>query len=237
MNESRLHVLLLPGLLNDPRLWEHQVAALSDIADAEVADLTQADNIPELAEQVLARAPAGPFALAGLSMGGYVALEVIRQAPERVAALALLDTTARPDSAEATAGRLDAIQRAETDLAGVVADLLPKLIHPARLDDRPLVQVITDMALSLGKNVFVRQQTAIMGRMDSRPFLNEVNCPTLILCGRDDAITPVEVHREMADSIKGANLVVLDECGHLSALERPEAVAQALRQWLGRWER
>lgn len=225
-------LVLLPGLLNDARLWQAQTGGLADIADAVVADLTAADSIAALAAAVLARAPAGKFALAGLSMGGYVALEIMRQAPERVIALALLDTTARPDTPQALEARRNLMELAESDLAAVNATLLPRLLHPSHLNDAAMVGTITAMAMDLGKEVFMRQQQAIMGRIDSRPFLSHIKCPTLVLCGRQDLITPVEVHEELAAGIPGATLSIIDECGHLSTLGQPQQVTDALRQWL-----
>jgi pimeloyl-ACP methyl ester carboxylesterase len=169
-------LLLLPGLLCDARLWHHQVAGLADVASVSVADLSGADSVPELAAMVLSQAPPGRFALAGLSMGGYVALEIMRQAPERIQALALLDTSARPDTPEATESRRKLMQLAETNFPAVTDTLLPKLIHPAHRNDAAIVDVIVAMANSLGKEAFLRQQRAMMGRIDSRDFLPP--CPT-----------------------------------------------------------
>jgi pimeloyl-ACP methyl ester carboxylesterase len=188
--------------------------------------------MPGLARAVLAAVPAPRFALAGLSMGGYVALEIMRQAPGRVAALALLDTQARPDTPEASENRRAQVKRAETDFDAVIDALYPKLVHPARANDPALKPLFRDMALSIGPAAFARQQAAIMSRIDSRPFLPRIECPTLVLCGREDGVTPVERHEEMAAAIPGARLKVLDDCGHLSAIERPEAVTAALAAWL-----
>lgn len=232
MSEPRPHLLLLPGLLNDARLWQHQATALADQAHVMVADLSGADSIAELAASVLAQAPDERFALAGLSMGGYVALEILRQAPERVLALALLDTSAEADSAEATQARRNLMLLAESDFPAVIAGLLPKLLHPAHLWDRELVESIQAMASSLGPQVFMRQQQAIIGRIDSRPFLPQIACPTLVLCGHEDGITPVAMHEELAAAIPDARLVVVEECGHLSVLEQPRRVSRELRYWL-----
>lgn len=226
------HLFLLPGLLNDARLWEYQDSALSSMAHASVADLTGADTISSLASAALSQAPAERFALAGLSMGGYVALEIMRQAPERVLALALLDTSARPDTPQATESRWTLMQLAETNFTAVIDTLLPKLVHPSRLNDAALVKVITAMANGVGKEAFIRQQRAMLGRIDSRPFLPRIECPTLILCGREDEITPVEVHEEMAAGIASSSLVIVEECGHLSTLGQPQRVTQALEKWL-----
>lgn len=230
------HLVLLPGLLTDFRLWQHQAAGLGEIAHISVGDLTNADTIAGMAEDVLGNAPTEQFALAGLSMGGYVALEIMRQAPERVLALALLDTSARPDTPTALEKRQAAIELAQTNFQKVIAELMSKQLHPAHLQDEVLVDMLTDMAINLGSNTFIRQQQAIAGRIDSLPFLQDIQCPTLILCGREDAITPLGVHQEMVSAIANAGLVIVDECGHLSAVEQPTRVNEALAQWLGNIE-
>jgi pimeloyl-ACP methyl ester carboxylesterase len=231
-NPERTHLVLLPGLLNDRRLWQRQVTDLAGLADVSVGDLTVADDIGGLADAVLAAAPARHFALAGLSMGGYVALEIMRRAPDRVRALALLDTTARPDTTEGREGRRILMEQAETDFPGVVETLLPRMVHPSQLDDADIVGTIRSMAMAAGSPVFLRQQRAIMGRQDSRPLLGGIRCPTLVLCGRQDVVTPVEVHQEMVASIAHAGFTVIDRCGHLSPLGQPRQVTDALKAWL-----
>lgn len=227
-------LVLLPGLVNDARLWQHQAAAFADIAHVSVGDLTKGHTIAEMAADVLASAPVGQFALAGLSMGGYVALEIMRQAPERILALALLDTSARPDTPTALEKRSEAIAQAESNYQAVIETLMPKQLHEVHLQDHALVSLITDMAMSLGNKTFIRQQHAIAGRIDSLPFLAQIKCPTLILCGREDAITPIGLHQEMVTAIEGSGLCIVDECGHLSALEQPGRVNDALAQWLAK---
>ncbi len=165
-------------------------------------------------------------------MGGYVALEIIRQAPERVLALALIDTSARSNTPEATEARQKLMQFAETDFKAVIDTLLPKLVHPSRLNDAAIVKIITAMANSVGKDAFLRQPRAIIKRMDSRPFLHQIKCPTLVLCGREDVITPVEVHEEMVARVSGSSLTIVEECGHLSTLGQPQQVTAALEKWL-----
>ena len=232
---NALPLLALPGLLNDARLWQHQVAALSAERTVAIGDLTQADSVAELARAVLAKAPAGRFALAGLSMGGYVAQEIVRQAPERVAALALLDTSARPDTEQAQANRRALLARsAAGEFAAVVAGLTPRLLHPEHLADQALVALLEDMGRAVGPQAFERQQTAIMGRPDSRPSLAQIRCPTVVVCGREDQLTPLELAQEMASGIAGAELVVVERSGHMSPLEQPQAVTAALRAWLAR---
>jgi pimeloyl-ACP methyl ester carboxylesterase len=231
---AKPNLLLLPGLVCDARMWQPQIDHLAgDIGTAKVADLNGADSITALAASALQQAPAGRFALAGLSMGGYVALEIMRQAPQRVAGLALLDTSARPDTPEATENRNKAVALAQTDFDAVIDALVPKLILPAKLTRDPaLVGLIRDMAHKVGKDAFARQQAAIIGRIDSRPHLGKIACPTLVLCGRDDIITPVEVHEEMVAAIHGCRHLVIEQCGHLSTLDAPAKVAAALQSWL-----
>lgn len=229
---TRPTLVLLPGLLNDARLWQPVIAAVGDLADCKVADLTRHDSVAALAADVLQQVTAEQFALIGFSMGGYVALEIMRQAPHRVSALALVDTTARPDSAESTAARRALMQLAQTDFPAVIDRLLPRQLHPSHLQDAHIIESIRAMAATAGKDTFERQQVAIIDRPDSRPSLRDIRCPTLILCGREDAITPLDAHREMARSIDAAELVVVDQCGHMSLLEQPASVSDAVRRWL-----
>lgn len=229
---SRPHLILLPGLLCDARLWQHQSEALSAIAQVSVADLTAEGTIGAMARHVLSRAPE-QFALAGLSMGGYVALEIMRQAPDRVVRLALLDTNARADSPQQTADRWALIGLARTgEFKGVTRRLLPLLVHRDRVEDERLAGEIFAMAERVGRDAFIRQQRAIMGRPDSRRDLSLIHCPTLVLCGRQDLLTPLAMATEMAEKIPRAVLIVIEECGHLAPLERPEAVTAALSDWL-----
>jgi pimeloyl-ACP methyl ester carboxylesterase len=222
----------LPGLLCDGALWQHQIAALADVVAPLVGDLSRHETLAGMAASVLTAAP-DYFSLAGLSMGGYVAQEIMRQAPSRVRRLALLDTSARPDTDEQRARRRGLIELAgKGEFKGVTPRLLPLLIHAERLTDKPLVDAVIGMAERIGKDAFLRQQQAILGRPDGRPDLAKIACPTLVLCGRQDALTPLAAHEEMAASIKGSRLVVVEDSGHLPPLERPDAVTAALREWL-----
>lgn len=229
---ARIPLILLPGLLCDAALFRPQSEALADVADARVADTSLHRGVGEIAAAVLADAPPR-FALAGLSMGGYVALEIMRRAPERVERLALLDTSARPDTEEQTRRRRGLIQLARTGrFRGVTPRLLPLLLHPDRLEDEALTRIVFEMAERVGRDAFERQQTAILTRPDSRPDLARIACPTLVACGRQDALTPLPLSEELAAGIPGARLAVVEDCGHLSTLERPEAVSALLREWL-----
>src|SRR4051794_7923643 len=231
-SNARVPLVLLPGLLCDSALWSHQTRYLREVADIMVADLTGCDSISALAAEVLAKAPPR-FAVAGLSMGGYVALEIMRQAPERVIKLALLDTNARADTYEQRRRRQVLMALAgRGEFRGVTPRLLPMLIHPDRTGEEELTGEVRAMAERVGRDAFLRQQTLIMERPDSRPMLPQVACPMLVLCGRQDAISTLEMHVEMADAIPGARLAIVEECGHLASLERPHATTVLMRDWL-----
>lgn len=228
---ERTPLLLLPGLLCDAGLWAPQAEALAELADVQVADLTQDDRVEAMAARVLARAPAR-FALAGLSMGGYVAFEILRQAPERVSRLALLDTTAAPDSPERALQRrrsLAILNRGR--FPGVTQQLLPTLVHPRHVLG-PMGEAVQAMARRVGPEAYRRQQTAILHRPDSRPLLPMLTQPTLVLGGADDALTPPAVVQALAEQIPGAQLHTLPDCGHLPTLEQPEATSALMRRWL-----
>lgn len=229
---QRVPLAFLPGLLCDAALWRHQIEALAGLAEARIADFTRQETIAGMARAVLASMPER-FALAGLSMGGYVAFEIMRQAPARVLRLALLDTRAGPDSPEDATRRRGLIELAEKgEFKGVTPRLLPLFLHPARHEDAALTGEVRAMAERVGRDAFIRQQKAILGRPDSRPTLVTIACPTLVLCGRQDALTPVGDHMAMAAGIREARLRVIEDCGHLATLERPEAVNEALEAWL-----
>ncbi|WP_293861979.1 alpha/beta fold hydrolase [uncultured Alsobacter sp.] len=225
-------LLLIPGLNCTAALFAPQRAVLGNDREILVADIGQDDTVAGLARRALADAP-DRFALAGLSMGGYVSLEVLRQAPGRVTRLALLDTSARPDSEEATQRRMRLIRIAEH---GRFADVHPllwdRLVAPARRSDRDLEGIVKGMMAQTGPEAFARQQRAIIGRMDSRPGLAAIAVPTLVVVGDQDAITPPAMARELAEAIPGAELLEIADCGHLSTLEQPEVVNDALVRWL-----
>jgi len=228
---EKQRLLLLPGLLCDAALWQFQSAALVDVAEVSVADLTRSDSIAGMADDALAVAPER-FALAGLSMGGYVALEILRRAPERVTHLALLDTSARPDTPELTERRKALIELASRGkFKGVTPRLLPLLLHKAH-QFPPLSDIVIEMAARIGQPAFIRQELAIMNRVDSRPFLKDIQVPTLVLVGEDDALTPVALHEELADGIAGSEFQIIARSGHLTPLEQPDMVNRALFDWL-----
>ncbi len=229
---TRQDLLLIPGLLCTSLLWEPQIAGLSDIADMTVADHARDDTLSAIAERILASAPS-TFALAGLSMGGYIAFEIWPQAPERLARIALLDTRASGATDEETVRRKDLLALAERGrFTGIHDRLIPLFVHADRLDDAALIGTIRRMAEDTGKDGFIRQTRALMARPSSHDTCRSIDVPTLVLCGRQDALTTVSMHEEMAELIPGARLSVIEDCGHLSTLEKPEAVTREMRAWL-----
>jgi pimeloyl-ACP methyl ester carboxylesterase len=231
MTEPLLTVLV-PGLNCSARLYAEQIPALWRFGGVMVADHTRDDTMAAIARRILAAAPPR-FALAGLSMGGYISFEIMRQAPQRVAKLALLDTGARAETPEQTKMRLPRIELAKQGRMAEVADaLFSLLVHRDRGGDEALKRLVRAMAEEIGAAAFLRQQQAIMARPDSRPGLAAISCPTLVLVGDSDEATPPALAREIAAGIRGSRLVVVPQCGHLSTIERPEAVTRALVEWL-----
>ncbi len=227
-----LPVILVPGLNCSAGLYAEQIPALWRFGPVTVADHTRDDSIAAIARRILAAAPPR-FALAGLSMGGYIAFEIMRQAPERVAKLALLDTGPGAETPQQTEGRRPRIELAKAGrFAEVEEGLFPLLVHRDRHGDAALRSVVRTMAEETGAEVFLRETKAIMGRADSRPTLATITCPTLVLVGDGDALTPPALAQEIASGIRGARLVVIPDCGHLSTLERPAAVNKALAEWM-----
>lgn len=231
MNEP---LVLIPGLSCTAALYGPQWPALAPGRPVLVADHARDDGLAAITARLLVAAPER-FALCGLSMGGYVAFEILRQAPERVTRLALLDTSAKPATPETNAPREQMIALAEKGAFDNVTTLLwQKLVAPERLTDDALRLDVRKMAENIGAEGFIRQQRAIMGRPDSRPGLAAISVPTLVLVGAEDQITPVAEAREIADGIGGnAQLLTIPACGHLSTLEAPQAVTKALLSWLG----
>lgn len=224
-------IVFIPGLLCDGRLWRDQVAALSPRAPCVVADVTQDDGVASMAQRLLASAPRR-FKLIGLSMGGYVAFEVLRQARERVEALALLDTSAAPDTPARSAERQAAIQSLQHGrFSGVTDKLLPSLVDPRHLHG-PVAEEIKAMALRVGPEAFIRQQHAIMARPDSRPMLAELDMPALVAVGDGDAITPPMEAVTIFRGLPNSSFHLFHRCGHLPALEQPDATSDLLLRWI-----
>jgi pimeloyl-ACP methyl ester carboxylesterase len=227
-----LPLVLVPGLTCTARLYAAQVDALWRFGPVTVADHRRASDIKTTAARILENAPPR-FALAGLSFGGYIAFEMMRQAAERIAKLALLDTSAWPDTPEQTAARHAWIAMAQSGRYGEMPDIsIPRYLHRDRQNDPEMTGIVRLMIEETGPEAFVRQVKAIMSRPDSRPLLPSISCPTLVLVGDGDLATPPVLNQEIAAGIPGARLIVVPHCGHLSTIERPEAVNAALSEWL-----
>ncbi|MGI1663537.1 alpha/beta fold hydrolase [Palleronia sp. KMU-117] len=225
-------LLLVPGMMCDARLYAAQIAALSRERAVQVAALTGADTVEAMADQIIFHAPP-KFALAGLSMGGIVAMEIMRRVPMRVTRLALMDTTPLSETPVQAAAREPQIARAK---AGRLAEVMAEDMKPAYLAPGPgrarVLKSVMQMALDLGPGVYVRQSRALQRRPDQQRTLRGVKVPTLILCGRHDGLCPVRRHDLMAGLVPGATLEILEDAGHLPTLEEPDATTEALRRWL-----
>jgi pimeloyl-ACP methyl ester carboxylesterase len=231
MNDS-VPLVLIPGLASSFRIWAPVMAPLWRFGPVMVANHARDDSMAAIARRILAEAPPR-FAVAGHSMGGYIAFEIMRQAPQRVARLALLNTSARPDSAEATERRRAQIRMAqEGRLHDVLDAIYPSFVHPDRLHDAGLRALVHAMGDDVGAAGFIANQTAIMARPDSRPGLGAIAVPTLVLGSAQDSLLPPALSEEIAGGIPGARLVMIADCGHLSQPEQPMAVAEALAAWL-----
>jgi pimeloyl-ACP methyl ester carboxylesterase len=227
-----LPIVLIPGLTCTARLYAEQIPALWQFGPVTIADHRRDDSMAAIAQRILAAAPAR-FALAGLSMGGYIAFEIMRWAPARVAKLALLDTGARADIPEQTERRRVLMAKTKAGGYGDIPDLAyPLYVHRNRHNDAALKGIVRMMVEETGPQAYLRQQQAILSRPDSRPGLPAISCKTLVLVGEGDEATPPELAREIAAGIPGSRLVIVPDSGHLSTLERPEAVNKALVAWM-----
>jgi pimeloyl-ACP methyl ester carboxylesterase len=225
-------ILLIPGLLCSEEIFAPQLPALWPYGPVTIASTLAGDSLPDMAARILADAPPR-FALAGVSMGGYVALEILRQAPERVMKLALVCTSARPDTPEQTAARRKMLDQARAvGFERFLALGADALTHPGRKGDPDLNAASLRMGRAVGLDGFVRQTEAVIARADSRPLLASIEVPTVIVVGDADPLTPKALSEEMAAAIPGAKLVIAPECGHVITLERPEVVNAALAEWL-----
>lgn len=231
-------LILVPGLLCDDVAWLAQKRLFDATHRVVVADHGSIDSLGGMAAAILDRAPAR-FALAGHSMGGRIALEVYRRAPERVEAIALMDTGAAP-IADGEAGekeragrwRLADIARKE-GMRAMAAEWLKIMIHPARAGDRALVGSIVDMFARKSPDIYEAQIRALIARPDARPLLGTIRCPALVLCGREDQWAGPPQHVELAAQIAGSRLEIVPDSGHMVTMEQPEAVNEAMRQWIG----
>lgn len=239
MTPSRPLLLLLPGLMCDEAVWVDQVQALSPQSDVQVAAYGRINSIDGMARHVLETARAERFAVAGHSMGGRVALEVCRQAPERVQGLALLDTGCAPlaggDHGQGERqGRMALLAQARAEGMRAMGRVWARgMVHPDRLES-PVFDAILDMLERSDPDRFEAQIEALLNRPDARPLLPQITCPTLLLCGREDGWSPPARHEEMQAAIPGATLEIIEHCGHMCTMEQPQAVSAALSRWLQR---
>ncbi|RYF18294.1 MAG: alpha/beta fold hydrolase [Comamonadaceae bacterium] len=232
-------LLLVPGLLCDRASWAGQVAALGAAARCEVFDHGQRASIEDMAAHVLASAGSERFALAGHSMGGRVALEVVRQAPQRVRGLALLDTGYQARAGgeageQERRSRYALLEVARTQGMRAMGERWARgMVHPRRIDT-PLFEEILAMIERSTPQRFEAQVRALLERPDATPVLTAIRCPTLLVCGREDAWSPLARHEEMQRAIAGSVLAVIEDSGHMSPMEQPQAVGAALAAWLAR---
>jgi len=229
---ARPTLILVPGLLCDRLVWHETIAAFASTHDVVVPVLDGLDSIPAMAAQLLLDAPT-TFALAGHSLGGRIALEVLRQAPERVAALALLDTGVHPCSPGEPQQRQVLLDIAVTQgMRAVARAWLPPMVHPARRSDPAFMAPLEAMIERRTPETFRNQVAALLNRPDATPVLASIHCPTCVICGRQDEWSPPAQHESIAAGISGARLTVIDDAGHMAPCERPQAVVAELRRWL-----
>lgn len=228
---DRQNLVLVPGLVCDAAVWNHQIAHLADIAEFFVPPLTAGETMVEMARTVLDAAPQ-KFAIAGFSMGGYIALEILRQAPDRVTRMALLDTSARADTPQKAAWRRTAVASCERgEFAPVIEGMMPILLHPDQ-QKGPLPQFVREMVARVGVEAFVRRQCAIGMRQDSRELLRATKQPVRAICGREDGMSTIAEHIEIAELAPRGRFSIIEQCGHMTILERPQAATALLRDWL-----
>jgi pimeloyl-ACP methyl ester carboxylesterase len=228
----RQPLVLIPSQLCNHRVWSYQITHLRDLAEVLVADHRRHDSMAAIAADVLAQAPVR-FNLAAHAMGGFVAFEMLRQAPERITRLALFSTFATADGPTQRQRRQGYAQLVrQGHFERVVEERIPILFHPERQEDVELLNIARRMALETGPEGFLRQQKAILDRVDSTATLASITCPTLVVTGRQDAICPPEAAQRLAERIPPARLVIIEDCGHLCPLEQPLQVCELLRDWL-----
>jgi len=227
---SKANLVLLPGFMCDHGLWDRMAARLSAAAELHFGNLFEDDSIPGMAARVLSNAPE-TFSLAGFSMGGYVAREIVMTAPERVERLALMNTSAEGASSEFLARRQRMIEiTRDRPFTGMAPTSLRQAVHPDRADDRPLLDHIQTMARRLGKDVFIRQMG--LARQDGHARLAEITCPTLVVSCDQDRLRSVDEARALANGIPDARLEIMADCGHMTPLEQPNVLAELMLDWL-----
>jgi pimeloyl-ACP methyl ester carboxylesterase len=226
-------LLLLPGLLCDAWVWQAQVEGLRDVCEMRPwPNFYGYNSLEGMARAVLAAAPER-IHVCGHSMGGRVAFEMVRAAPERILSLVLLDTSTGPAAPEETEARGELVALARREgMAAMAAEWLPPMVHPKRLSDRPFMDALTQMVCRATPEIFAKQQHALLMRSDAHPLLPKIACPTLVGCGADDAWSPLAQHEEIAAAIPGAQLVSIPDSGHMVSVEAPDALTACLRDWM-----
>ena len=245
----KTQLLLIPGTTCDEAQWRHQIDHLVDVAEITIADNTRDEHVDAMARRAIDAMP-GRFAVAGLSLGGFIALAVMARAGERVTRLCLLDTSARPDAPEQAARRRRLIDMVEAGgYDEMAAFMQPLFVHADRAEEEPLRSEIlamigrtgadattvssrTNRTSRTGADAYLRQQKANATRPDRRPGLGAISCPTLVVCGRQDALLPLEHSEEIAAAIPNSRLVVIEDSGHIPTMERPQAATALMRYWL-----
>lgn len=232
-NADKQHLLLVPGTLCDRQLWSAQIEALSPDADISVPDHTRHDSLSGIAKDILANAPPR-FSVAGLSLGGFIIFELWRQAPDRIQRIALLNTNARPVNPGFELSICEQLlEQARTEgVAAVAETLIPHFLSPPCQDNDAMRQIVFAMAEATGVENFRNQMQACMTRPNSCPDLPRMSAPTLIISGFEDLLTPPDQHEEMADLLPNASFEIIDDCGHLSTIEQPDAVNALLQGWI-----
>jgi len=231
------HLILVPGLMCDETVWAYQARELETLTRVTIADHGSLNSLGKMADAILNLAPER-FAIAGHSMGGRVAFEVFRRAPERIAGIALMDTAYGPrrdgiageEEASARYALLEIARKNGTRAMGAV--WVRPMVHRSRRADTALIDAILDMIGRKTPDIFAAQIKALLERPDATPLLEKIQCPAMVLCGRQDSWSTLSQHEKMAAQIPQNRLVVIEECGHMSTLERPEPVTAAMRDWL-----
>jgi pimeloyl-ACP methyl ester carboxylesterase len=229
---GKTNLMLLAGSLSDEQVWHHQIADLSGLCNIDTPHFTAYDRLDAMARAALAEAPER-FALAGFSMGGRVAIEMMRLAPERIERLALVAASVHPLGAGEAEKRQPLIDLAHRDgMEAVAKAWLPRIVHPSRIEDKAFMGFLTEMACRFTPEEYEREVRALLNRPDARPVFSTITCPTLILVGRNDPLSTHERIADLAVRLSHAELMIFDDCGHFPMLEAPRAVNAALRHWL-----
>jgi|TARA_R110002124_G_scaffold65102_1_gene178196 pimeloyl-ACP methyl ester carboxylesterase len=231
MTNSSRHFLLCPGFMTDQALWSRMAPGLAELGTCTFADLSRTDDLEVTARDLLKNAP-DRFILIGFSLGGFVAREIVRLAPERVSGLVLMNSSARPPRPEIAKRNAFLIGHTkERGFRGLSTEAVKKAFHPNRRDDEGLIQEVKDMALRMGADAFIRQLS--IARRDGRPDLAAIACPALVIWARQDELRSMTESQEMADAIPGARFEIIEDCGHMTPMEAPDAVLDVIASWLG----